>query len=72
MKIPVFCLDADDDMGSQAIGTAADRSVTEANFLANIQVALDRLIEDGDGSQITFVLTRHDMTDEELEALPEE
>ena len=72
MKIPVFFLDAGDDMGSQAIGTAADMAVTEANFLPNIQVALDMLTQDGDGSQITFVLTRRDMTSDELAALPEE
>ena len=72
MKFPVFCIDADDDMGSRAIGTAANREAAEANLLGEIQVALDMLMQDGDGSQVTLVLTRHDMTNEELNSLLEE
>jgi hypothetical protein len=72
VKTPVFILDADDDMGSHAIGTAASRAVAEANLLGEIQVVLDTLEGGDDGDRVTLVLTRLDMTPEELDALPEE
>lgn len=70
MKIPVFCLDADDGMGHQAIGTAADMAVTEANLLGNLQVALDTLENGDDGDRVTLILTRCDMAVEEVFGSP--
>ena len=72
MKSPKYFLDADDDLGSRAIGMADARQMTLVNLHAECQVALDRLARGKDGDRVTLVLTRHDMTDEELAARPEE
>ena len=72
MKIPTFCIDADDDIGPRPFGTAANMEVTRANANAEIQVAIDTLANGEDGDRVTLVLTRHDMTSAELDALPEE
>lgn len=72
MKFPIFFLDDDTDTGNRAVGTAADREAAEANLHAEIQGALDRLERGEDGCRVTLVLTRRDMTAEELDSLPEE
>ncbi len=72
MKRPVFFLDADDDLGNRAVGMAANRPQAEANLLAEVQGALGRLQSGDDGDRVTLILTRTDMTSDELAALPEE
>lgn len=72
MQIPTFFLDADDDMGNRAIGLATNRPLAESNLLGELQVALDRLEQGNDGDQVRLVLTRVDMTSEDLAAIPEE
>lgn len=72
MKTPRFFIDADDGMGSRLFGEADNLELAKRNLFAELQVALDGLIDRRDGSQVIIVLERIDMTEQEVIALPEE
>lgn len=72
MNRPIFFLDADDDMGNRAIGTIVDMASAARNLGAECREALGRLKRGDDGDVINLRLSRCDMSEEELVALPEE
>lgn len=63
----------DDDSGEpwQLIGSAEDLDMTIENLNAHLSVALDQLLEDGDGGEATLRIKRKDMTEAEVAELPE-
>ena len=72
MKIPIFFFNTDDNTGTRPIGRAADLATTLENLTAELRALLDELETGRDGDVFHLRLSRHDMTEEELEALPEE
>ncbi len=62
----------DDDSGPwQLIGSAKNLSLSVENIKAYVQVALEQLLEEKSGDQIALMIGRQDMTEDEVDALPE-
>ena len=69
--VPQFFIDDESGEGLQLIGSAENLGLTIENLTAYLWVAIETLLEDEDGDQVTLMIRRTDMTAEEVDALPE-
>ena len=71
-KTPMFTFqDFDSGMPAELIGDGNDINLTEKNIRPYIEQALEDLKDGSDGDYKTLRIVRKDMTEEEVEALPD-
>lgn len=71
--VPQFFIEDGNGEGRQLVGSAKNISVAADNLRGYMAVAIESLLSGGgdDLESVTLTLHRIDMTDEEVEALPE-
>ncbi len=71
MSVPQFFIDDDSGEPWQLFGDAESMELAARNAEAYFRVALEQLRDGSDGDELTLTIRRTDMTQAEVDALPE-